>query len=138
MGIRYKGVDTRDTEVSFTTPMPTGMVGATASSRIPSSAASVNATVAKASAGRVYAINGVNAKAAVVYLKLYNKATAPTVGTDVPVVTLAIPASAPFSFYLDGFVFSTGIAYGLTTDAADNGTTALLAADILGLNVLYA
>lgn len=137
MTMRFKGADTRDTEVSLGNPMPTGMIGATAASRIPSAAASTNPTVAKASAGRVYAINGLNAKAAVVYLKFYNKATTPTVGTDVPVVTLAIPASAPFSFYLDGFVFSTGIAYGLTTDAADAGTTALLAADILGLNVLY-
>lgn len=118
--------------------MPMAVVGATAASRIPSAAASVNATSAKASAGRLYFVNGVNAKASVVYIKFYDMATAPTVGTDVPVLTLACPASASFAFYLDGFVFATGIGYGLTTAAADNGTTALLAADVLGLNVAYA
>lgn len=137
MTMRFKGADTRDTEVSTANPLPQSVIGAASSSRIPSSAASVNATVAKASAGRVYMVNGQNAKAAIVFIKFYNKATAPTVGTDVPVLTLACPASAPFAFYLDGFVFSTGISYALTTDAADAGTTALLAADVLGLNVLY-
>ena len=118
--------------------LPVSWVGATNASRLPSAAASVNATLVRAGAGRVFMVNGNNAKASVVYLKFYDKATAPTVGTDVPVLTLAIPASAPFQFDLGGFQFSLGIGYGLTTDAADAGTTALLAADVLGLNVLYA
>lgn len=118
--------------------LPVAAVGASAASRIPSAAASVNATSAKASAGRLYSVNGYNAKASVVYIKFYDKATAPTVGTDVPVLTLACPASSAFQFDLGGFVFLTGIGYGLTTDAADAGTTALLAADVLGLNVAYA
>lgn len=109
-----------------------------AASRIPSAAASVNATSAKASAGDLHMVNGYNAKASVVYIKFYNKATAPTVGTDVPVLTLACPPSAAFSFNLNGYYFSTGIAYGLTTDAADAGTTALLAGDVLGLTITYA
>ena len=33
--------------------------------------------------------------------------------------------------------FATGIAYGLTTATADNGTTAVAAGAILGLNVVY-
>lgn len=107
-------------------------------SRIPSAAASVNATSAKASAGDLHLVNGYNAKASVVYIKFYDKATAPTVGTDAPVLTLACPASSPFSFDLHGFYFSTGIAYGLTTDAPDAGATALLAGDVLGLTVTYA
>jgi len=118
--------------------MPIAVVGATSAARLPSAAATVNATLVRAGAGRVYEINGQNAKAAVVYLKLYDKATAPTVGTDVPVYTLACPASGPFRFDLGGFQFTLGIGYGLTTDAADAGTTALLAADVLGLNIAYA
>lgn len=109
-----------------------------AASRIPSAAASVNATSAKASAGDLHIISGHNAKASVVYLKFYNKATAPTVGTDTPVLVLACPSSQPFLFDLKGHYFSTGIAYGMTTDAADSGTTALLAGDVLGLTVTYA
>lgn len=107
-----------------------------AASRIPSSAATTNATVAKASAGDVFRVNGNNASGAVKYLKFYNKATAPTVGTDTPVLTLALPPGA-FSFDLGSFYFSTGIAYALTGGAADADTTALAAGDILGLNVVY-
>lgn len=108
-------------------------------SRIPSAANSTNATSAKASAGLVKGFNGHNAAAAVRYLKIYNKASAPTVGTDTPVFTFAIPASSSFSFsFGDGLYLATGIAYALTTGAADSDNTAVTAADILGLNVLYA
>lgn len=114
-------------------------VGATDVSRIASAAASVNPTSAKASAGSLFSVHGYNAKASIVYLKFYDKATAPTVGTDVPVLAVPLPASAAFNVSIpSGLYFATGIAYGLTTDAADAGTTALLAADILGLNVVYA
>lgn len=110
----------------------------TTASRIPSSAATVNATSATARAAKLFSVNGYNSSATVTYLKFYNKATAPTVGTDVPVLTLALPATAAFSFLLGGFSFATGLAYGLTTDAADAGTTAVAAGAILGLNVVYA
>jgi hypothetical protein len=110
----------------------------TAASRIPSSANTTNATAAKASAGALSSVNGYNSSASVTYLKFYNKATAPTVGTDTPVLTLALPALSVFSYDLGGLAFATGIGYGLTTDAADNGTTAVAAGAILGLNVVYA
>lgn len=112
-----------------------------AASRIASAAASVNATSAKGSAGNVFKVFGNNAKASIIYVKIYNKATAPTVGTDTPVLTIPIAASSRFDIDLGGaigFYLGTGIAYGFTTDAADNGTTALLAADILGFTLTYA
>lgn len=110
-----------------------------ATSRIVSAAASTNATSAKTAAGNVYAINGYNAAAAVKYLKLYNKATAPTVGTDTPVMTLALEPTRSFQFYFaSGYYFSTGIAYALTGAAADADATALTAADVVGLNISYA
>jgi hypothetical protein len=111
---------------------------ANATSRIASAAASTNPTSAKASAGQVFKAYGNNAKASVVYLKIYDKASAPTVGTDTPKITVPIAASSRFEIALDGFYLATGIAYGFTTDAADNGTTALLAADILGFTLTYA
>jgi hypothetical protein len=79
---------------------------------------------------------GHNAKAAAVYLKLYDKATAPTVGTDTPRKTIHIPASSSFNFELNDY-FSKGIGYALTGAAADADTTALLAGDILALNIDY-
>lgn len=111
--------------------------GATGSSRILSAAADTNATSALARPGYLHTVTGYNAAGAVRYIKFYDKASAPTVGTDTPVITLAIPASSVFNFNLDGFAFSTGIAYGMVTGAADNSTAALTAADILGLNVTY-
>lgn len=103
-----------------------------------SAAASTNATSVKASAGDVGKISGFNAAAAKRYLKLYNKASAPVVGTDTPVLTLTLPAGAPFNFDLGNHYFSTGIAYALTVNGADADTTALTAADVESLNITYA
>lgn len=109
-----------------------------AASRITSAAASTNATVAKASAGDLFTAVGYNAAATLRYLKIYNKATAPTVGTDTPVLTLALPPTAAFAFDFPSQYFSTGIAYALTTGVADSDTGALTAGDILALNLAYA
>jgi hypothetical protein len=108
--------------------------------RLLSAAATTNSTLVKGSAGRVFKIRGYNAKAAVAYLKLYNKATAPTVGTDTPVVTIPLKASDMFDidFAGLGLGFATGIGFGLTGAVADADTTALVAADVVGLNVFYA
>jgi hypothetical protein len=57
------------------------------------SAASTNGTSLKASAGTLYVLYAINTNAAVRYIKFYNKASAPTVGTDTPVATFAVPAS---------------------------------------------
>lgn len=99
------------------------------------SAASTNATSLKASAGQIGFIYAVNLNAAVRYLKLYNKASAPTVGTDTPIATLPIPASttgAGFMISIPGGVnFTTGIAYALTTGVADADTGAVAANEII-------
>ena len=103
-----------------------------------SAAATTNATSVKGSAGSIKSVQGYNAKAAGVYLKFYNKATAPTVGTDTPVKTMYVPASSAFVFdFPSGYTFATGIAYALTGAAAVADTTALVAGDILCLNVDY-
>lgn len=107
-------------------------------SRIPSAAATTNATVAKASAGDLHVITGYNAAASVRYIKVYNKATAPTVGTDTPVLTYALAASSTFNIDSGGFYCSAGISYAMTTGAADADTGALTLADVVGLNVTYA
>jgi hypothetical protein len=106
-------------------------------SRILSAAASTNATSAKASPGYLHKVVGYNAAASARYLKIYNKASAPTVGTDTPVMTFYLPATTAFALDLDGVHFSAGIAYALTTGGADADTGALTAGDVLGLNVIY-
>lgn len=111
----------------------------TSVARLLTAAATTNGTNVKASAGQVFCLDGYNAAATARFLKLYNKATAPTVGTDTPVRTIYLP---PLSrFVLDfprGLNFATGIGYGLTTAAADADTGALTAGDVLCLNVDYA
>lgn len=109
-------------------------------SRLLSAAASTNATSVKASAGNVYRIRGENTNAAKRYLKLYNKASAPTVGTDTPVLTFVLAATAPFDIDLGalGHYCSTGIAYAITTAAADSDTGALTAGDVACMNITYA
>ena len=104
------------------------------------SAASTNATSVKGSAGQVYNVQCFNVNAAVRYLKLYNKATAPTVGTDTPVKTLAIPGNTAGSGFVigwsQGLEFGTGIAFALTTEATDAGTTAVAVNEIT-VNIDY-
>lgn len=90
--------------------------------------ASTNAAAVKASAGNLYEITVSNPTATAAYIKLYNKATAPTVGTDVPVMTIAIPATAAgvgeksFNFGAVGKRFATGIAIAVTAAAAATDT----------------
>lgn len=96
------------------------------------SAASTNATSVKSSAGTVHMVSAQNANASPRYLKLYNKASAPTVGTDTPVQVYMLPAGGGIALEIgSGLDFSTGIALALTTGAADNDTGAVAANDIV-------
>lgn len=99
------------------------------------SAASTNATSVKASAGQVGVILVTNTNASPRYLKFYNKASAPSVGTDTPVLTLAIPgnsAGAGISLPAGaGFEFTTGIAFALTTAPEDSSIGPVAANEII-------
>jgi len=96
------------------------------------SAGSTNASSLKATAGSVFGFIAHNTAAYAVYVKYYDKASAPTVGTDVPLYTVQIPAGLsfvwappiPISHY-------TGIALAITKLAADTDTTPVLAGDLL-------
>jgi hypothetical protein len=103
------------------------------------SAATTNATSIKASAGVLYGWSIQNTNAAQRYVKLYNKASSPTVGTDTPVITLLIPgASAGAGNNLGGLAinFSTGIALATTVNPTDSDTT-VVALDDLIINLFY-
>lgn len=104
------------------------------------SAASTNATSVKASKGKVYAIMAYNVNASVRYLKLYDKASAPTVGTDIPVLRFPIPgntAGAGFNISIPtGIDFSLGIAYAITAGVADSDSTGVGANEVL-VNIGY-
>lgn len=100
-------------------------------------AATTNATSAKGTAGNVYGWSISNKSAAVQFFKLFNKATAPTVGTDTPVITVAVPALTTVVANFDkGLSFSSGIAYAYTNLIADLDTTVVVAADAV-INLFY-
>ncbi|WP_179505731.1 MULTISPECIES: hypothetical protein [unclassified Sphingomonas] len=107
--------------------------------RLLSAAATTNATSVKTSMADLFRVRGHNASASARYLKLYNKASAPTVGTDTPVATYCLPPSSPFEIAFDTpLYFSTGLGFALTGAAVDSDTTAIAAGDILCLNIHYA
>lgn len=93
--------------------------------------ASTNAAVIKATAGSLYEVTISNPTATPIYVKFYNKTTAPTVGTDVPVLTIPVPASATnagtesYVFGSMGKRFSSGI--GIATTAAAVATDTAVA-----------
>jgi len=67
----------------------------------------------KSSAGRVYAYDFENTNAAKRYLQIYDKATAPVIGSDTPVYTVAIPPTSSRSFELGsiGIYCNSGIGW---------------------------
>jgi hypothetical protein len=93
------------------------------------SAASTNATLVAAGYVQVRAIIAVNTTAALYYLKLYNKVSAPVCNTDPVVFKAAVPfgASSAGGGYVvpipDGLVFSQGLGFCLTGGIADSDTT---------------
>lgn len=93
------------------------------------SAATTNGASVKATAGNLFELSLFNVTAATVYLKLYNKASAPTVGTDVPIMTIPVAAGALYNaqFGRLGKRFSTGIAVALTANGIATDTTAVAA-----------
>lgn len=96
------------------------------------SAATTNATVVKAGAGRVLGWSLANTNAAWRYVKLHNQNTTPTAGAGV-VRTIAIPPNGVSNFTLEGGIaFATGIALTTVTGAADADATAVGANDIIG------
>jgi len=92
----------------------------------------VTGQVAKATPGMLYGLVITNAAAAIRYVKIYNKATAPT-EADTPAMTLKVAASS--YLVMDpatmGLEFSAGISARGTTGVADNDTGAPTANDII-------
>lgn len=101
------------------------------------SAASTNATLVRASRGMVHGLVASNTNAAVRYLKLYDKATAPTVGTDSPSMTIALPPGQTISPQIPaGVAFEKGIGLATTAGVADADTAAVAANEIV-VNLQY-
>lgn len=131
-GTTTAGVDSVSTGLKVT-PLPTSNQTGPTVQRV-KAAASTNATSVKASAGQVYGYALFNNTASARYVKLYNKASSPNVGTDTPAFTIIVPANggANVAWQL-GVPFGTGIAFAITGGVADSDTTAVSADDVHGL-----
>jgi hypothetical protein len=109
------------------------------------SAATTNATLVKGSPVDLRGYTFSNQHATLWrWVKLYNKATAPTPGGDTTLLVLTIglpPMSAGHINLVDatgeGILFGTGLGLTMTADEEDADTTAVGAGDVV-LNLLYA
>ena len=81
-------------EINF---LPNAASNGMTESRVVALATSNTSTSLKASAGNIYEIDVFNTAAYTVFLKFYNKASAPTVGTDTPIWTIPIAAGTGYS-----------------------------------------
>lgn len=97
------------------------------------SAATTNATVIKASAGQIYGLQFVNTGAGWAFVKFYNKATAPTVGTDAVIEIIGIPPGGAREVNRPiGMPFAAGIGMAITGAYTDADTTAVTAGQVVG------
>ena len=102
---------------------------------------STNETNIKATGGNLYSITAIGLTSTVTYLKLYDLDTTPSVGTDVPVMTIPVPANTQGAGvtipFLYGVNFTLGIGIAITALSADDDTTAVDADSVI-INLTYA
>jgi hypothetical protein len=89
-----------------------------------------NAGVVKAAPGRLWGAQLTNAsKTDQVFLKFFDKATAPALGTDVPVMTIGAGIGSTQAYGGRGRAFAAGIAIAITRNVGDLDATAVTNGD---------
>jgi hypothetical protein len=114
-----------------------GTPAAPATPLIINSAASTNGQLVLTGTSGLQALFATNTGAGAAFVKLYNKATAPTVGTDVPAMIITVPAAVggiPGSVEItpgfNGYRFALGLGLAITGLVADTDTTAVAAGQV--------
>lgn len=101
------------------------------------SAASTNAQNIAAYGAQIYGYDLGNNGTSAAYVKFYDTAGTPTVGTDVPVWVVYLPAGTVQHFSTSlGIPFGSGLGLAITGGAADNDTTAVAANQVV-VNVQF-
>ena len=117
--------------------IPTLVPAAPGTSYFLNSAATTNGALILTGTSGLQAFYASNIGASPAYVKLYNKATAPVVGTDIPDMIIPVPAAAagvpgiamlPIGFA--GFRFALGLGIAVTGGSADTDTTAVAAGQV--------
>lgn len=89
-----------------------------------------NATNIKNSTGQVFGWKIYNNAGYPVYVKLYNKATAPIPGTDTPAQTIGVDAGLSAELSIDaGIQYGVGIGFAIVKGIADADNTSVVAGD---------
>lgn len=101
------------------------------------SAASTNGGLILTGTSNASSFYATNEGASTAYIKLYNKASAPTVGTDIPEMIIPVPAAvggvpgvANPNIGFHGFRFALGLAIAITRNAVHTDTTAIGAGEV--------
>jgi hypothetical protein len=101
------------------------------------SAATTNGALVLTGTSGLQALYATNIGATAAFVKLYNKATAPTVGTDVPEMIIPVPAAvsgvpgvAQIRPGFNGYRFALGLGIAITGGVADSDTTAVAAGQV--------
>lgn len=105
------------------------------------SLATNNATTVKSTRGVLIGLDVTNTNAAVRYLKLFDKATAPVCGTDAPTHTILVPGATAGAghtpnLFAHPMPFALGLGYCMVTGVADSDNTAVAANELI-LNLSY-
>lgn len=102
-------------------------------------AAGTNPTVVKGSMAMLRGGWVHNLRASPVYLKLFNKASSPTVGTDTPVYQIPLSAGycGPLPDLIYGSQFSSGLGYAITAGQPLLDATGVTAGDLSGVLFLH-
>jgi hypothetical protein len=114
-----------------------GTPAAPATPFILNSLAGTNGALIATGSSGLQAFYATNIGATVAFVKLYNKATAPTVGTDVPAMIIAVPAavagvpgSAQITAGFIGHRFALGLGIAITGAVGDADSTAVAAGQV--------
>lgn len=96
-----------------------------------------NAALIRAGSGWVDSIDFYNPSAAIRYVKLYDKAAAPT-ASDTPFLRIGIPAGGrdQLSYPSRELNYGAGLGVRIVTGQADNDNTAPTAGDVV-INIVY-
>lgn len=102
---------------------------------------SANETNIKDTSGNLYSITAIGLTSSVTYLKLYNLDVVPDLATDIPVMTIPVPANTQGAGvtipFLYGVNFSVGISFAITGLPADDDATPVDADSVI-INLTYA
>ena len=122
---------------TVTTVTTSGTPTAPATPYILNSLATTNIALILTGTSGLHAFYATNTGATVAFVKLYNKATAPVLATDVPAMIIVVPAAAggipgvaTLPIGHNGFRFALGLGIAITGGVADTDTTAVAAGQV--------